>query len=165
MTTLLTYFALQSATPIPDNKSISQALSNFEVENHLSISFNSAREQVKIIFQREGYLLETDAYLANLQQQLEEILHKNLIPIASRTEDIEAPQEIRIPRLYGRKEIQETLGLSRQRVSKLQNDSKYRFPDPIYTQGHTVLWKAKEVDSWIANYRKNRKLSSTATSN
>lgn len=159
MHTLLTRFSLQTTSPIPESAETAHALSTWETENHVSIAFNSSRTQIRAIFRREGYLLETEPYLAKIQQDLEEILEQHLLPSAAHTEDIDAPQDVRIPKLYGRKEIQELLGLTRQRVSRIQNDPRYGFPEPIYSHGHTVLWKAKEVDLWITDYRKNRKVS------
>lgn len=157
MPTLLTRFSLQATSPIPESTETAHALSNWEAENHAIITFNSSRTQVRATFKREGYLLETEPHLAKIQQDLEAILEQNLLPAVAHIEDVEAPQEVRIPRLYGRKEIQELLGLTRQRVSRIQNNPKYEFPAPVYSHGHTVLWKAKEVDSWITDYRKNRR--------
>lgn len=160
MPTLLTRYSLQASTPIEETPATTGTLSKWEAENRLNITFDSSRTHIRVTFRREGFLLETDSFLAKIQQDLETILEKNLTPRAAYTEDIDAPQEVRIPRLYGRKEIQELLGLSRQRVSRIQNEPKYGFPSPVYAQGHTVLWKAKEVDIWITQYRKNRRISS-----
>lgn len=158
MPTLLTRFTLQAIIPIQETPDTTHTLSIWEAKNHVNITFDSSRTKVRAIFRREGYLLETEPYLAKIQQDLEKILEQNLLPAVAHTEDIEAPQEVRIPRLYGRKEIQELLGLTRQRVSRIQNDPKYEFPAPVYSHGYTVLWKAKEVDFWITDYRKNRRL-------
>lgn len=155
--TLFTRFVLFSPSAVELTSEIRNELIELESKEALNISFNEDQTKLKILFTHTGFLLEHSLRLGQLQQALESILSVSLFPIEAHVEDKAHLTEQRAPRFYGRGDIQGLLGVSRQRVNRIMANSALGFPEPVYSQGHTSLWKAKEVDVWVSSYRKNRR--------
>lgn len=155
--TLFTRFTLFSPSAVELTSNTRKELMELESTEALNISFNADQTELKILFTYTGFLLEHSLRLSQLQQALETILSTNLFPVEAHIEDRAHITEQRAPRFYGRGEIQDLLGVSRQRVNRIMANPSLDFPKPVYAQGHTSLWKAKEVDVWVSTYRKNRR--------
>lgn len=155
--TLFTRLTFLSPSAIELTSGVHQEIIEMERKEALNISFNTDQTKLKVLFTSTGFLLEHSLRLSQIQQALEKILSTSLFPIEAHIEDRAHITEQRAPRFYGRGEIQDLLGVSRQRVNRIMANSSLGFPKPVYSRGHTTLWKAKEVDVWVSSYRKNRR--------
>lgn len=134
-----------------------EALENLAQEQDFKYVLSAARDSIRVLFKHAGFIAQTDFLVAALQEDLESTLLQSLQPIHLSIEDLSAPMNTRAPRFYSNTDIQELLGVSRVRVNKIRNSPGLGFPEPIYSKGHTTLWKAKEVDIWALGYRRNAK--------
>lgn len=139
----------------------SSQLEDYANSRLMKYRFTETGQELRIILRHEGYIQQSDLITAKLQQDLEFIFETPLKPIYLSIEDYADSPEQRAPRFYNITDIQQLLGVSRVRVNQLRTSANANFPEPVYSQGHTTLWKAKDIELWASSYRTNKKPSPT----